>query len=72
MESQGLAGGIQVTETTYELLKEKYSFWHRGKVFIKGRGEMDTYMLLDNISSLQIPNKAELEVVTTNNIVLRA
>jgi len=50
MESHGLAGGIQVTEATYELLKDKYSFWHRGKIFIKGRGEMDTYMLLDNKS----------------------
>ena len=47
MESHGLAGGIQVTTATYELLKDKYDFWHRGKVFIKGRGEMDTYMLLD-------------------------
>lgn len=47
MESHGLAGGIQVTEVTYELLKDKYSFWHRGKVYIKGRGEMETYMLLD-------------------------
>jgi PAS domain S-box-containing protein len=49
MESHGLAGGIQVTEATYDLLKEKYSFWHRGKIFVKGRGEMDTYMLLDKI-----------------------
>jgi PAS domain S-box-containing protein len=48
MESHGLAGGIQVTEATYEILQHKYSFWHRGKIFIKGRGEMDTYMLLDN------------------------
>jgi len=47
MESHGLAGGIQVTTATYELLKDKYDFWHRGKIFIKGRGEMDTYMLLD-------------------------
>jgi PAS domain S-box-containing protein len=48
MQSHGLAGGIQVTKTTYELLKDDYTFWHRGKIFIKGRGEMDTYMLLDN------------------------
>ena len=47
MESHGLAGGIQVTQATHDLLQDKYSFWHRGKVFIKGRGEMDTYMLLD-------------------------
>jgi PAS domain S-box-containing protein len=52
MESHGLAGGIQVTQATYELLKDKYTFWHRGKIFIKGRGEMDTYMLLDRETHL--------------------
>ncbi|TYQ26585.1 transporter substrate-binding protein [Pseudanabaena sp. UWO310] len=58
MESHGLAGGIQVTQSTYDLLQDKYSFWYRGKVFIKGRGEMDTYMLLDRkfpMPSLEIP-----------------
>ena len=61
MESHGLAGGIQVTETTYKLLKDKYSFWHRGKVFIKGRGEMDTYMLLDQKSHLPASKMIDLE-----------
>ena len=56
MESHGIAGGIQVTTATYELLKEQYSFWHRGKIYIKGRGELDTYMLLENLK-----NKAQLE-----------
>jgi hypothetical protein len=37
-------------------LKEQYSFWHRGKIYIKGRGELDTYMLLENLK-----NKAQLE-----------
>ena len=66
MESHGLAGGIQVTAATYELLKDKYDFWHRGKIFIKGRGEMDTYMLLDRknspmsivASTLELPSLA--------------
>lgn len=53
MESHGLAGGIQVTQATYELLRHKYDFWHRGKIFVKGRGEMDTYMLLNNKSQLE-------------------
>ena len=56
MESHGIAGGIQVTSATYELLKEQYSFWHRGKIYIKGRGELDTYMLLENLEK-----KAQLE-----------
>jgi len=62
MESHGLAGSIQVTEATYELLKDKYTFWHRGKVLIKGRGEMETYLLLDNNSQLYLPEILELEV----------
>lgn len=61
MESHGLAGGIQVTEVTYQLLKDQYTFWHRGKIFIKGRGEMETYMLLDHNSQMQISETFELE-----------
>ncbi len=53
MESHGLAGGIQVTQATYDLLQDKYDFWHRGKIFVKGRGEMDTYMLLNHKSQLK-------------------
>ncbi len=60
MESHGLAGGIQVTQATYELLRHKYEFWHRGKIFVKGRGEMDTYMLLKNKSQLLSSKIAEL------------
>ncbi len=45
MESQGLAGAIQVTTTTYELLREKYEFQQRGVIPIKGKGEMTTFLL---------------------------
>jgi len=46
MESSGAAGKIQVTDTTYELLKHQYRFEQRGPVLVKGRGEMITYWLL--------------------------
>ncbi len=46
MESEGIAGKIQVTAATYELLKDKYILQPRGTVFIKGRGEMLTYWLI--------------------------
>jgi PAS domain S-box-containing protein len=46
MESQGRAGGIQVTATTYEYLKDKYLFEDRGAIAIKGKGEMLTYWLI--------------------------
>ena len=45
MESQGLKGGIQVTEATYKHLKDHYEFTDRGMVVIKGKGRMHTYIL---------------------------
>ena len=46
MEATGFAGRIQVTDVTYERLKDKYLFESRGKIPIKGKGEMMTYWLL--------------------------
>lgn len=45
MESQGIAGGIQVTAMTHQCLKERYLLEKRGATFIKGKGEMMTYWL---------------------------
>jgi class 3 adenylate cyclase len=47
MESHSLAGRIQLTQSTYELLKDKYLFQERGRIPIKGKGEMMTYFLID-------------------------
>ncbi|UBF25799.1 response regulator [Kovacikia minuta CCNUW1] len=49
MESQGIPGAIQVTETTYQCLQGKYQFEERGTVSIKGKGEMKTYLLKKQI-----------------------
>ncbi|MBE9127351.1 MULTISPECIES: adenylate/guanylate cyclase domain-containing protein [unclassified Coleofasciculus] len=45
MESQGVDGAIQVTATTYELLRDKYLCEERGIISVKGKGEMTTYLL---------------------------
>lgn len=45
MESHGAIGEIQVTEATYELLKDKYQFEERGRIPVKGKGEMSVYLL---------------------------
>ena len=45
MESHGKIGEIQVSSSTYELLKHKYVLEKRGIVQVKGRGEMITYWL---------------------------
>jgi adenylate cyclase len=46
MESHGIADSIQVTEATYEYLKDRFYLEERGIVQVKGKGEMKTYLLL--------------------------
>ncbi len=45
MESQGIADEIQVTEETFQRLRDEYNFQQRGLVDIKGKGKMPTYLL---------------------------
>lgn len=51
MSSRGIAGGIQITHPTYELLKDAYVCVPRGKVFVKGKGDMDIWLLTDRQNS---------------------
>ena len=46
MESGGVPGSIQVTPATYLLIREKFVCEPRGVVSIKGKGDMDTYLLV--------------------------
>ena len=48
MESLGMPSEIQVTEQTYELLKNDFRFEKRGMVDIKGKGKMAVYKLKSN------------------------
>jgi len=45
MESAGLPGKIQVTEDTYQLLKDEYLFTQREPIEIKGKGLLKPYIL---------------------------
>ena len=47
MESSGSPGKIQVTEETYERLRDSYRFEPRGDIEVKGKGVMKTYFLLE-------------------------
>src|SRR5215217_4518034 len=46
MESHGTAGCIQVTERTYQRLRDGYRFQRRGPIQVRGMGELVTYFLL--------------------------
>ncbi|KAJ8012140.1 hypothetical protein DPEC_G00065580 [Dallia pectoralis] len=45
MDSTGVPGKIQVTEDVYKILGDNYDLVCRGKVSVKGKGEMLTYFL---------------------------
>ncbi len=45
MEKTGLPGTIQVSEFTYQLLKANHNLESRGLIEIKGKGEVNTYLL---------------------------
>jgi PAS domain S-box-containing protein len=45
MESSGIPGKIQVTQETYERLKDKFELEERGEIVVKGKGKMMTYWL---------------------------
>ena len=49
MESQGVAGMIQVTNRTRELIKDQFIFEPRGEIDIKGKGLVKTWFLVDRI-----------------------
>ena len=46
MESHGTPGKIQMTESTYELIKDEFICEERGTAMIKGKGEMRLWYLL--------------------------
>ena len=48
MESEGIEGSIQISETTYDLIKDEYMCEKRGKLQVKGKGAMQTYLLLSH------------------------
>lgn len=46
MESHGTPGRIQITRNTYELIRDQFACELRGRIPIKGKGEMETWYLL--------------------------
>jgi guanylate cyclase len=47
MESNGAVGKVNISQTTYELVKDdpRFAFQYRGKVEAKGKGEVDMYYI---------------------------
>jgi class 3 adenylate cyclase len=45
MESSGQAGKLNISGSTYELVKAKFNCTHRGKISAKNKGEIDMYFV---------------------------
>ena len=65
MESHGLGGTIQITQATYELIKDEFVCEPRGTVDVKGKGEMEAWLVISakerrpeqGVSSEHFPNR---------------
>jgi len=45
MESSGEIGKVNISEATYQLVKDKFNCTHRGKIHAKYKGEIDMYFV---------------------------
>jgi class 3 adenylate cyclase len=46
MESHGTPGRIQITRATYELLADEFECESRGKIAVKGKGQVEAWYLI--------------------------
>ena len=49
MESSGEANKVNISSSTYEIVKDKFTCIYRGKIEAKGKGEIDMYFVEENI-----------------------
>jgi len=54
MESTGVPGDIQVTRSVYERLKGKFEFESRGVIQVKGKGEIETWLLHSQVLAAEV------------------
>jgi class 3 adenylate cyclase len=54
MESAGVPGQIQVTRSVYEQLKDEFEFERRGVIQVKGKGEIETWLLHGQLHPVEV------------------
>ena len=63
MESNGIPGKVNISATTYELIKDRFACNYRGKIYAKNLGELDMYFVEDekSISEIQVIHAGDKE-----------
>ena len=51
MESHGQGGAIQITRRTYELIKNDFACAERGRIEVKGAGDLEVWHVIGRLSS---------------------
>lgn len=54
MDSTGVAGRIQVAKNVLDVLSERYEFEPRGQVYVKGKDNMDVFLLIGKKDDINI------------------
>jgi class 3 adenylate cyclase len=54
MESTGVPGGVQVTRNVYDRLKENFQFESRGVIQVKGKGEIEAWLLEGHLHTAEV------------------
>ena len=45
MDSSGEVGKVNISQSTYELVRDKFNFIHCGKITAKNKGDIDMYFV---------------------------
>lgn len=68
METTGEMGKIQVTADIAQILmKANYSCQYRGKVFVKGKGYLETYFVTNSAHRSQLNSQSSVEEIFSTN-----
>ena len=61
MESNGEPGQVNISASTYELIRDHYNCKYRGKIYAKNVGEVDMYFIDEAVKEL-VPVETETKV----------
>ncbi|MEM7033316.1 MAG: adenylate/guanylate cyclase domain-containing protein [Chloroflexota bacterium] len=66
MESHGIPGRIQVAAETFERLQSSFKFETRGTIEIKGKGNIQTYFLMDRKLCADVETETKTQTLITS------
>lgn len=68
MESSGEPGRINISESTCERVKNKFTCEYRGKVKAKNKGEIDMYFIVEQVAQMRSDIVAQMNEQNINSV----